>query len=96
VIITRLPFEPPDRPITQARLERLETLGVNAFAQDSLPRAIIRFKQGFGRLIRSKTDTGRIVVLDPRIATTSYGRAFINALPAGVQVQRIEHDPGEF
>ena len=96
VIITRLPFEPPDRPVTQARLERIEALGGNPFAQDSLPRAIIRFKQGFGRLIRSKTDRGRVVVLDPRIATTSYGRSFLNALPAGVSVRTIEDPPDEF
>ncbi|MBX3387385.1 MAG: hypothetical protein KF768_12520 [Phycisphaeraceae bacterium] len=92
VIITRLPFEPPDRPITQARIERLEAQGVNPFMYDSLPRAIIRFKQGFGRLIRSASDTGRVVVLDPRIATTGYGRRFIEALPAGVPVRTVEQE----
>lgn len=96
VIIVRLPFDPPDRPVTQARLERLELLGVNPFAMDSLPRAIIKFKQGFGRLIRSKSDKGRVVVLDPRVVTTGYGRSFIQALPPGVQVRRIEHDPDVF
>lgn len=92
VIITRLPFEPPDRPLTQARMERIELCGGNPFMQDSLPRAIIRFKQGFGRLIRSKTDTGQVVVLDPRIATARYGRMFLEALPRGVPVERIEAD----
>ena len=95
VIITRLPFEPPDRPLTQARMERIELGGGNPFMQDSLPRAIIRFKQGFGRLIRSKTDTGQVVVLDPRIATARYGRMFLEALPKGVPVERIEPDFGD-
>lgn len=95
VIITRLPFEPPDRPLTQARMERIELGGGNPFMQDSLPRAIIRFKQGFGRLIRSKTDTGQVVVLDPRIATARYGRMFLEALPRGVPVERIEADAFE-
>jgi ATP-dependent DNA helicase DinG len=85
VIITRLPFEPPDRPLTEARAELIEQRGGSAFFEDSLPRAIIRFKQGFGRLIRSKTDEGRVVVLDPRIVTVGYGRAFTRALPPGVR-----------
>jgi ATP-dependent DNA helicase DinG len=89
VIITRLPFEPPDRPLTQARLERIEDAGGNPFMHDSLPRAIIRFKQGFGRLIRSKTDTGRVVVLDPRIRTARYGKLFLDALPEGVAIEEV-------
>ncbi|MCA9306038.1 MAG: DEAD/DEAH box helicase [Phycisphaerales bacterium] len=86
VIITRLPFDPPDRPITQARLEAIEARGGNPFMEDSLPRAVIRFRQGFGRLIRSASDRGRVVVLDPRIATARYGRLFSEALPPGVRV----------
>ena len=92
VIITRLPFEPPDRPLTQARLERIETSGGNPFMQDSLPRAIIRFKQGFGRLIRSKSDTGRVVVLDPRIRTARYGKLFLDALPEGVRIEEVREE----
>jgi ATP-dependent DNA helicase DinG len=89
VIITRLPFEPPDRPLTEARLERISERGGDPFIDDSLPRAIIRFKQGFGRLIRSHTDSGRVVVLDPRILTTGYGRRFLDALPKGVRVMEV-------
>jgi ATP-dependent DNA helicase DinG len=89
VIITRLPFEPPDRPLTEARLERIAERGGDPFFDDSLPRAILRFKQGFGRLIRSRGDRGRVVVLDPRIVTTGYGRRFLSALPTGVRI--IEH-----
>jgi ATP-dependent DNA helicase DinG len=81
VIITQLPFEPPDRPLTEARLELVAERGGDPFRDESLPRAVIRFKQGIGRLIRSKTDTGRIVVLDPRIVTKPYGRVFLRAIP---------------
>lgn len=85
VIITRLPFEVPDRPIVQARHELIESRGGKPFFEDSLPRAIIRFKQGFGRLVRSSTDEGRVVVLDARIATKAYGRLFFEALPEGLE-----------
>lgn len=90
VIITKLPFEPPDRPLTQARGEAIEARGGNAFMEDSLPRAVIRFKQGFGRLVRSTTDHGRVVVLDPRIRTARYGRLFLQALPPGVRPIEIQ------
>ncbi|MEE2971876.1 MAG: helicase C-terminal domain-containing protein, partial [Planctomycetota bacterium] len=85
VIITRLPFDVPDRPIVQARHEMIEERGGKPFFEDQVPRAIIRFKQGVGRLIRSSDDEGRVVVLDPRIVTKGYGRAFQAALPDGVE-----------
>ena len=80
LIITKLPFEVPTAPITLARTEDIEKRGGNPFYEYSLPRAVIKFRQGFGRLIRSKTDTGRVIICDDRIETKRYGRKFLDSI----------------
>src|SRR5437588_7905599 len=81
VIITRLPFAVPDTPLIEAKLELVQERGGDAFTEYSLPEAILKLRQGVGRLIRTKTDHGIIVILDNRIVTKPYGRAFMQALP---------------
>ncbi len=81
VIITRLPFEVPTHPVMEARVKQIKERGGDEFSEFSLPEAILRLKQGFGRLIRTKNDKGIVVILDPRIKTRSYGRAFLRSLP---------------
>ena len=81
VIITRLPFAVPDHPLIEAKLELIEERGGDPFTEYSLPEAILKLRQGVGRLIRSKTDRGIIVILDNRIVTKPYGRAFMQGLP---------------
>ncbi|MCT8138927.1 ATP-dependent DNA helicase DinG [Anaerobacillus sp. CMMVII] len=81
LIIVRLPFSPPDNPVFEARSEKLKELGKSPFMELSLPQAIIRFKQGFGRLIRSSRDRGAVFVFDRRITETRYGKLFIQSLP---------------
>ncbi len=81
VIIVKLPFAVPNHPLVQGRIELLKERGENPFFSYQLPMAIIKFKQGFGRLIRNKNDSGIVVVLDSRIVRKMYGRKFIEAIP---------------
>lgn len=81
VVIVKLPFYPPYLPLTGARLEELASQGKDGFHHLSLPQAVIRFRQGFGRLIRTARDRGVVVVLDGRLITKNYGRYFLNSLP---------------
>jgi len=77
LVIVRLPFPVPDDPIFAARSEALD----DPFNQYAVPQAVLRFRQGFGRLIRSKTDRGVVVILDKRVLTKFYGPAFLEAIP---------------
>ncbi|HEX4796143.1 MAG TPA: helicase C-terminal domain-containing protein [Humisphaera sp.] len=81
VIIVKLPFAVPDEPIIEARLDTIKQNGGNPFMDYSVPEAIIKLKQGFGRLIRSKTDSGIVVILDSRVKSKRYGKLFLDALP---------------
>ncbi|WHY75854.1 ATP-dependent DNA helicase DinG [Neobacillus sp. WH10] len=82
LVIVRLPFSPPDEPLTEAKCQLIVQQGGNPFTEYSLPEAILRFKQGFGRLIRTEQDRGIMFVFDRRIVTTKYGKSFLKSIPA--------------
>ena len=81
VIIVRLPFSVPSHPLLEARLEAIRRRGGNPFVEYQIPEAVIKLKQGFGRLIRTRTDHGIVAILDPRVLTKPYGKTFLNSLP---------------
>lgn len=81
LVMTKLPFLPPNRPIVEATLERIKQKGGNNFYDYSVPKAVIKFRQGFGRLIRTQNDKGNFYILDDRIVTKNYGKIFLNSIP---------------
>lgn len=88
VIASKLPFQSPQQPEVQLRQQKLIERGLDVFENDALPRAVIKFRQGIGRLIRGEADYGQFVILDPRIWDKAYGKAFLQAIP--VHVQKIK------
>jgi ATP-dependent DNA helicase DinG len=95
VVITKLPFMPPDTPLEQARQEWYVRQGKAAFENYVLPRAVIKLRQGVGRLIRTQTDFGALVILDPRIRTKKYGKVFLRSIPECPEVGELK-ELGEF
>ena len=81
VILAKLPFRVPTEPVLEARAEKIESDGGNSFVEYTVPQAVIRFRQGFGRLIRRRSDRGAIIILDSRVLTRSYGSVFLRSLP---------------
>ena len=86
VILTRLPFKVPTNPIIEARTEYVHQLGGNPFLDYLLPQAVLKFRQGFGRLIRNKQDRGAVIIFDKRVLIKSYGEKFLKSLPACDQI----------
>lgn len=90
VVIDKLPFAAPDDPVFEARLDAIRRSGGNPFRDEQLPQAVIALKQGVGRLIRSETDRGVLVLCDPRLSGKSYGRVFLDSLPPFARTRRVE------
>jgi predicted DnaQ family exonuclease/DinG family helicase len=82
LLITKLPFDVPTEPIIQAKAEMIQKAGGNPFLEFTVPEAVIKFRQGFGRLIRSRSDYGAVIILDNRLVTKMYGRMFLDSIPA--------------
>jgi ATP-dependent DNA helicase DinG len=81
VILTRLPFRVPTEPLQEARVEAIQREGGDPFTEYSMPQAVIRFRQGFGRLIRTRSDHGAVLIADSRVVRKRYGRLFLDSLP---------------
>jgi len=100
LVVSRLPFSVPDDPMVEARGEKLREAGRDPFRDDALPEAVLRFRQGIGRLIRRLDDRGVLVVGDGRLATASYRRAFLEALPVSPRrtedVEALAAEAGRF
>lgn len=94
VIITRLPFDPPTHPVTEAKCEHIRDNGGNPFSDLTLPDALIKFRQGIGRLIRNQTDRGIVTILDSRMLAKAYGREFLASLPTPAYA-RLDRDTRE-
>jgi ATP-dependent DNA helicase DinG len=96
VIIDKLPFAPPDDPVVAARIARINESGGNSFMEYQLPEAVISLKQGAGRLIRTETDRGVLMLCDPRLVSKSYGRKVLDALPPMKRTRKLDEVRGFF
>ncbi|KRG71469.1 ATP-dependent DNA helicase [Pseudoxanthomonas dokdonensis] len=96
VVIDKLPFAAPDDPVFEARLDAIRRQGGNPFRDEQLPQAVIALKQGVGRLIRSETDRGVLVLCDPRLTSKSYGRVFLDSLPPFTRTRDLQDVTGFF
>ena len=96
LVICRLPFEVPDDPRLTAIADQMRAEGIEPFTNYQLPVAVLRFRQGFGRLIRTQTDRGVVCVLDRRIAERNYGRVFLASLPPGIHITSSLSDVAKF
>lgn len=92
VIVTRLPFDVPSHPIAEARAERVREQGGNPFNEITLPEAVVKFRQGVGRLVRTKEDKGLVTILDARVLTKPYGRRFLRSLPKSKFIRMRRED----
>ena len=94
MVIDKLPFDPPDDPVHEARVAQMKAAGENWFGNYVLPQAVLRLKQGLGRLLRTREDRGVMAILDTRLYTKGYGKMVLNALPPAqrtASIRDVEH-----